>query len=319
MAWYCGLESMLKRDVPLAERTTFRIGGPASFFLEPPDERAFGRAYAAAKASGLPVRVLGGGSNLLVANEGVAGIVLATARLCDSAPVVARNRLRARAGTPLATVVDWAAQAGLRGLGCLAGIPGTVGGAVWMNAGGRNGCVGECVDAVWCAGEDGSIFMQRGRDVGWGYRSTDISHPIVAVEFVLESDQPGRLRDEVAEALKAKRRTQPVALPSAGCFFKNPRNDSAGRLIERAGLKGLRVGAARVSQTHANFIVNMGGATAGDVRLLCRRIRDCVCELFGVELETEVHLWLGRATSRHDAVRRPARSAGWRTGGPAGE
>lgn len=291
MAWCCGLEHILKRNVPLAARTTFGIGGKAAFLLEPSDETSFGRAYAAARASRLPVYVLGRGSNLLVADDGVSGVVLATSRLCDTAPSVKGGRLCVRAGTPFASVVNWAARAGLCGLECLAGIPGTVGGAVRVNAGGRHGSVDERVDCLWCVDEGGRLFALRGRDVAWGYRGTDIKYPVVAVEFLLDDGPPGRLLTQVAATLAEKHRDQPMELPSAGCFFRNPPADSAGHLIEMAGMKGQGVGAARVSETHANFIVNTGGATAEDVRLLCEKIRDRVREVFGVLLENEVRMW----------------------------
>ena len=291
MSWYDGLEDILRRNEPLAKRTTFRIGGPAATFLEPDDERQFALAYSAALRSGLPVHILGGGSNLLICDEGVPGVVLSTALLQSGAPAVHEGRVVVRAGMRLSRLVRWTAQSGLAGLECLAGIPGTVGGAVRMNAGGRYGCVGGRVEAIWCADRRGETVMRQARHVRWGYRSTDIAEPILAVEFQLERDSAGKTEGRLTEILEEKRSSQPVELRSAGCFFKNPPKESAGRLIDGAGMKGRRVGGACVSDKHANFIVNLGGATARDVLALSTQVRERVRECFRVSLESEVCYW----------------------------
>ena len=291
MAWHQGLEPFLRRTEPLALRTTFRIGGSSAFFLEPPDERAFADAYAAAVRSGMPVRILGGGSNLLISDRGVQGIVLSTAGLRGRIRMASGRRARMPAGMSLRKLVRWTARHRLAGLEGLVGIPGTVGGAVYMNAGAGHGTIGSRVGTVWCIGRDGETFVRRGRDVRWGYRSTDIREPIVAVELLLDRDRPAAIRERMDGTLAQKRESQPVDELSAGCFFKNPRGESAGRLIEQAGMKGQRVGMARVSRRHANFIVNMGDATAGDVLALCGKVRDRVRERFGLRLEDEVCYW----------------------------
>ena len=291
MAWHQGLEPSLRRTEPLAVRTTFRIGGSAAFFLEPTDERAFADAYAAAVRSGMPVHILGGGSNLLISDSGVQGIVLSTARLRGRIRTASRRRARVPAGMSLRKLVRWTARHRLAGLEGLVGIPGTVGGAVYMNAGGRHGAIGSRVGAVWCVGRDGETFVRGGRDVRWEYRSTNIREPILAVELLLDRDRPAAIRERMDATLAQKRESQPVAEPSAGCFFKNPPGESAGSLIERSGMKGQRVGMARVSTRHANFIVNMGGATAGDVLALRGKVRDRVRERFGLRLEDEVCHW----------------------------
>jgi len=296
MAWYADLEPMLRCDVPLAERTTFCIGGSAAFLLDPPDEQSFATAYATARRGGLPLHILGAGSNLLVSDEGVPGVVLSTSKLRERTPAMRDTSLRVGAGMCLARVVRWTAKMGLSGLECLTGIPGTVGGAVRMNAGSADGAIGERVGAIWCAGADGEIFLRRGDEVDWGYRAADIRDPILAVALRLRKDHPSETQERVRTALVERHRSQPVKEPSAGCFFKNPPGNSAGRLIERAGLKGLTVGMACVSPTHANFIVNKGGARASDVL----RLRDMVCfrvhERFGILLENEVCCW-PRATA----------------------
>jgi UDP-N-acetylmuramate dehydrogenase len=251
--------------------------------------------------SRLPVFILGGGSNLLVSDHGVPGIVICTTKLADkSMPAqsyatfsehAAGSLVQLRAGTNLEKAVLWTARAGLSGLECLAGIPGTVGGAVRMNAGGRYGMICDAVAAVWCVDTQGRIYQRTADDIQWGYRATDLGDPIVRVEFDLKRKPAEAVRLQRAKILSEKRASQPVQQHSAGCFFKNPGEDKAGELIEMAGLKGYRIGEACVSPKHANFIVNLGGATANDVLALTDTVRDRVYAEFDVSLENEVSTW----------------------------
>ena len=269
--------------------------------MEPATEAEFALCYAAAVRSRLPIFILGGGSNLLVSDEGVPGIVICTTRMADkSMPAPSHpsfgahgpaSLLQLRAGTNLEKAVLWTVRAGLSGLECLAGIPGTVGGAVRMNAGGRYGMICDAVHAVWCADHHGRIYMRDTRDIQWGYRATDLNDPIVRVEFDLRRKPSEAVRLQRAKILSEKRASQPVQQHSAGCFFKNPGEDKAGELIELAGLKGYRIGEACVSSKHANFIVNLGGATASDVLALSDTVRDRVYAEFDVSLENEVSTW----------------------------
>jgi UDP-N-acetylmuramate dehydrogenase len=301
MNWYSGLESFVRRDEPLAERTTFAIGGRAAFFMEPTTEVEFAAGYAAAVRSRLPVFILGGGSNLLVSDKGLPGIVICTTKLADrSMPAqshatfsahAAGSLIQLHAGTSLENAVLWTARAGLAGLECLAGIPGTVGGAVRMNAGGRYGVICDAVHAVWCVDSQGGIYMRNGDDIQWGYRATDLGDPIVRVEFDLKRKPPEAVRLQRQKILAEKRAAQPVKQHSAGCFFKNPGEEKAGELIELAGMKGYRIGEACVSLQHANFIVNLGGATATDVMALSDTVRDRVYAEFDVSLENEISTW----------------------------
>ena len=293
MNWFSSIEKITRRDVPLADLTTFRIGGRAAFLIEPTDAESFAKAYRCALDSGLPVHILGMGSNLLVSDEGVPGVVLTTRHLDDGPPERDGDRVRVSAGTALQSMVRWSARAGMKGLECLAGIPGTVGGAVVMNAGARGGCIGDRVQAVWCVGRDGTLFRRAASEVAWGYRETDIEDPVARLELKLESCDPDSVLDSMADALIEKRRSQPATLHSAGCFFKNPQGDSAGRLIDAAGLKGYCVGDAIVSDKHANFIVNRGRASASEVLGLFRTVRNRVRDRFGINLENEVRFWPG--------------------------
>ena len=281
----------MRRGAALAERTTMRIGGKAEFLVEPSDEEGFAAAYAAAARQGRPVHVLGGGSNLLVADEGVPGVVISTRRMADRHARVEGGRVFARAGTPLARLVNWAVGKGLAGLECLVGIPGTVGGAVWMNAGGRDGNIGPMVRKVTCVNEEGRLISLDAASLSWGYRRSGLTLPVVAVELELKADAPSAVAARTTETLERKLRGQPMDVASAGCFFRNPPGDNAGRLIEAAGLKGCRIGGAEVSSRHANFLVNTGAAAAADVLALAEHVRGTVRSRFGIVLENEVCIW----------------------------
>jgi len=278
-------------NAALADRTTFRIGGPAARLIAPPNEQSFAGVYAEALRAGTPVYILGAGSNLLIGDAGVSGVVLATAGLQSRRLVGDGTRLRVGAGASLSEVVWWTARRGLAGLERLVGIPGSVGGAVKMNAGVREGAIGERVSRVRVATTDGGVEVREGHDIAWRYRSADIEAPILSVEFDLERDEPARVEARLLAALAERRAAQPVNEPSAGCFFKNPPGDSAGRLIDASGLKGRSVGGAYVSMRHANFIVNRGSATAADVIALCEIVCKRVRRDFGVSLEKEVCCW----------------------------
>ncbi len=291
MLWCDGPNATAQRNIRLADRTTFGIGGPADFLVEPSDESSFAQAHAAAVRRGLPIHILGGGSNVLVADEGIDGVVLSMRRLDDNTPSVNNAVIRVRAGTPLARVIHWTVRLGLAGLESLAGIPGSVGGAVRMNAGAGENAIGDRVAALWCSDGGGGLFRRDGEAVVWGYRRTDIAHPIVAVELALQPDDPEAVRSRVRGTISAKCAAQPVDSRSAGCFFKNPPGDSAGRLIDGAGLKGRRAGDACVSPKHANFIINDGDANAGDVMALCDVVQRRVAQVFNVVLEHEVCCW----------------------------
>ena len=275
----------------LAGRTTFRIGGDAPFLIAPRDVRSFAEAYAAACRSGMPVHILGMGSNILVSDDGVSGVVISTRGLSAREVTDDGQTVRVEAGAGLPQLVSWTCGAGLKGLEDLAGIPGTVGGAVVMNAGTAKAEVCDCVSAVWCVDASGKVYCRDRSAIAWGYRRTDIKDPVVRVEFSLAREEADDLLDRMAESLLARHRMQPVRVASAGCFFRNPENDSAGRLIDAAGLKGFRVGEAMVSSRHANFIVNRGGAKAAHVLELCKIVRERVQSRFGVSLKNEVQFW----------------------------
>ena len=291
---YNGLKQFIKGRMVLAEpmskHTSWRIGGPADCLLEPADRDDLRQALAYACRHGLPVTVVGNGTNLLVSDKGIRGLVFKLGPGLGELDV-REGAVYAGAGVPLPRLANRALQAGLAGFEFLAGIPGTVGGALLMNAG-ANGCsMGErvsLVDALDLAGDE-VVFTKNQLD--FTYRKSCLSCRKVIVTGALFSGVPGakeEIKSRMEEYQARRRSTQPLELPNAGSVFKNPPGDSAGRLIEQAGCKEMRVGAIQVSPRHANFFVNLGGGTAGDVMQLVEMVRRQVQEKCGLKLLMEV-------------------------------
>ncbi|ADU50984.1 UDP-N-acetylenolpyruvoylglucosamine reductase [Thermaerobacter marianensis DSM 12885] len=290
------VKGLVKVAEPLARYTTFRIGGPADVLVEPADEEDLARALAWAQERGVPVTLLGGGSNVLVPDEGLPGLVLRIGldgirweRPGDGG----RRGVVVGAGTVLARLVHEAARRGCRGLEPCAGIPGTVGGALVMNAGTRDGSIGQVVDWVRVVEPGGQLAVWPREQCGFAYRSSRMQAegiPVVAARLVLDPGDPQAILQEIRRHTAYRQRTQPLRYPNCGSVFKNPPGDASGRLIEACGLKGLRRGRAQISEQHANFIINLGGATAEDVLDLMTTAWRCVRDRFGVILEPEVRL-----------------------------
>ena len=282
------------RDVPLAPRTTWRIGGPAKFFFAPetPDEAV--EAWSSARQRGIPVLVLGKGSNLVVADEGWPGLALALSDRMNQAEWTrgpsGNLRVRAQAGAKLSALAASAVRSGGAGMEKLAGIPGSLGGAVLMNAGAYGQETAQVVVSVLACDAEGRKFELGADECAFGYRTSRFRDgEFLVLEAGLEC-APGEaasLKAEMERHLALRREKQPLELPNAGSLFKRPQGDFAGRLVEAAGLKGFRVGDAAISEKHANFAVNLGHATARDVRRLADEVIRRVRERFGVELETE--------------------------------
>lgn len=288
----------IARNVPLAPLTTFRLGGPADWLVEVADESELSGVLAAARDAAVPVTVLGGGSNLLVADAGVRGVVVRTA-LRDIAATA--GRVRAGAGATINGLVRWTIARGLGGLETWAGTPGTVGGAIFGNAHFQGRNISDLVAAVRLLTPDGTAVVLGPEQMEFGYdrsRLQQSGEVVIWAEFAVIAGRSDSLRARARESLAYRKRTQPLALSSAGCIFQNPDPAidrlpdgvpaSAGALVDLAGLKGVAVGAARISTTHANFVVNEGGASAGDVRELIERARAAVLDRFGVQLRYEV-------------------------------
>jgi UDP-N-acetylmuramate dehydrogenase len=279
-------------DEPLAPFTSWKIGGPADALvtLETEDELAALLRFAHRRK--LPWFVIGAGSNVLVGDGGIRGLVL---RLSGSfAEVSVRTEedaivVEAGASAGMAAVTAKAATAGASGIDALSGIPGTVGGSLRMNAG-TDREIGDFVRAVWI--QSASRPEPHAVSVQYRYRRSSLSRDAVVSRATLafERGEPREVRGVMQSRLVRRKQTQPIALPNAGSCFRNPDGDKAARLIEAAGAKGWREGGAEVSPLHANFINNVGGASARDVSILLARVRRCVAERFGVDLQLEVHL-----------------------------
>lgn len=281
-----------RRDVPLAPLTWLKIGGPAQLFVEPRNPDELQAVIRCCYEHEVSVHVLGGGSNLLVRDEGVSGAVIRFAGEPFATIGVQGTIVRAGAGALLSHVISQSVVAGLAGMETLVGIPGTVGGALHGNAGTRHGDIGQCVRSVTVLTAKGERFVRAEDELTFAYRHSSINDlAILEADFGLAVDDPDEIARRMRKLWIMKKATQPLSFQSAGCIFRNPRGLSAGALIEQAGLKGARVGGCEVSERHANFIVTHEGATAADVLTLIDRIRTKVSEFHGVDLELEIQVW----------------------------
>jgi UDP-N-acetylmuramate dehydrogenase len=294
-------EERLRAEVPLAPYTTFKVGGPAEWFLETKSSDEIVGALRLANANGVRVTLLGGGSNVLVGDRGVRGLVIRPRG--GVVEQIHAERVRADAATTINGLVRWTVQRGIAGLEAWAGTPGTVGGAIFGNAhfGGR--LIGDLVESVRLAGLDGETCDLSRDEMEFGYdrsRLQKTGEVLLSAVFRVSTGDPTALRDVARHSLAYRKKTQPLETPSAGCIFQNPAREavpvdipaSAGALVDRAGLKGAAHGFARVSPTHGNFIVNEGQATAADIRSLIDVCRARVSERFGVTLQEEI-VYLG--------------------------
>lgn len=284
-----GLRGVVRFSAPLSEYTSFRIGGPADVLVEPADVEDVVRLVKQTHEQKLPLFVLGG-TNLLVRDKGIRGVVVSLAKL-RAIKEESGSVLYAEGGVGMPTLIGHAIRRSLAGLEWAAGIPGTVAGCVVMNAGTRLGEMKDSVKAVRVVRTSGEVLDCPAELISFEYRRASL--PVGIVVGVWLQLRPGVRADiekVVKDYLRYRRETQPLTLPSAGCVFKNPANDSAGRVVEAAGLKGISVGDAYVSTKHANFIVNQGRASATDVLALIKKIRAQVARKTGVKLELELKL-----------------------------
>ena len=267
--------------------TSFRIGGPAEVLVEPADVEDLCRVVAQARAEHIPIFVVGG-TNVLVRDGGIRGIVVSL-RQFKSIRQEPDHVLYAEGGVGMPTLIGYAIRRSLAGLEWGAGIPGTVAGCVVMNAGTRLGEMKDSVKAVRMVDMRGRVLDISASDIPFSYRRAHLPRGIVAgVWLQLRPGDHDRIEKTVKEYLQYRKNTQPLTLPSAGCVFKNPPQDSAGRLVDAAGLKGARIGDAQVSEKHANFMVNVGHARAADVLALIKKVRAAVKKTSGVKLELEL-------------------------------
>ncbi|MCH2210609.1 MAG: UDP-N-acetylmuramate dehydrogenase [Fuerstiella sp.] len=283
---------ILQRDESLAPYTWLRLGGRAEYLLTPETEDQLLQVARCCLENEIPVRILGGGSNVLVSDDGVRGAVIRIAEPLLSDVSVTGESVTAGGGALLSNAVSEAVRAQLTGLETLVGIPGTIGGALLGNSGSRHGDIGKLIRSVSVLNRQGDVVERTGDELVFSYRQCSLDDVLVlSATLQLKSDPSDDLTLRMRKNWIMKRATQPLADQSAGCIFRNPRGLSAGALIEQCGLKGMTSGQARISDRHANFIVTEKGATCHDVDQLISRIRSAVSEKFGVELELEICRW----------------------------
>lgn len=279
-------------NAPMKERTTFRIGGPAQYLALPSSAEQISRLLLFARNAGLPVTLLGNCSNVLVRDGGIDGLVLQLGSNFSKASVTG-NEVEAEAGILMSTLAQVCTRAGLAGFEFASGIPGSLGGGVYMNAGAYNGEIGSIVKSVTVINEHLELVTLSREEMGFAYRHTALSGRDVAVVSAvlsLSPDNPQDIAARVADFTRRRRERQPLNYPSAGSVFKRPEGAFAAALIDTAGLKGVSVGGAQVSCKHAGFFVNTGGATAADVLALIKLVQNTVYEKSGFRLEPEIKI-----------------------------
>ncbi|WP_017659775.1 UDP-N-acetylmuramate dehydrogenase [Baaleninema simplex] len=297
-----GSEAPIYRQVSLTRMTTLRVGGPAQWYVTPRHLDDLHAAVSWARSEGFPVTLLGAGSNLLIGDKGIPGLVVSTRYLRETA-FETDGRVRVAAGVPLPKLAWQIADRGWSGFEWAVGIPGTVGGAVVMNAGAHRSCTADVVASVEVLSAEGRLEVLKLEDLQYGYRHSVLQgsdRTVLGATFALRvGDDPLCVKARTESHLKQRHASQPYHRPSCGSVFRNPTPQAAGWLIEQSGLKGYTVGGACVAQEHANFILNCGRATADDVVSVIRHVRRTVCDRWGVWLEPEVKL-LGEFSRDYD-------------------
>jgi UDP-N-acetylmuramate dehydrogenase len=292
MGLLSGFEHCVRHAEPLAPHTWFRLGGPAEYFAEPATVDELAALVRRLRENEVPTRLLGGGSNVLVRDEGVPGMVIRLSAPAFAETSIQGRKISAGAGAKLGQLISTSVREGLAGLEALVGIPGTLGGALHGNAGSRAGDIGQWTCRATVMTRTGEI-LERGRDdLTFAYRESSLDELVIlSAQFELEQEDSEELTKRMQKHWIVKKANQPLGHQCAGCIFKNPRGMSAGMLIDQAGLKGTRVGGAEVSDVHANFIVANEGASSQDVLRLIELVRGRVAERMGVDLETEIEVW----------------------------
>lgn len=283
-------ESNIFVNEPLSAHTTFEIGGPADLFVMPEDADELREVLRACDEAGVERFVLGRGSDLLVSDAGYRGVVVSLTEGMVGVTVEG-TEMTCQAGVDLREASEMACNLGLTGLEFACGIPGSVGGACFMNAGAYDGCIADVLANVRVIHPDGTLETIPVEDLDMGYRHSRVHDEglvVISATFALEKGDPDRIREQMDELMRRREDRQPLELPSAGSTFKRPEGYFAGKLISEAGLQGYQFGGAGVSRKHAGFVVNLGGATAADVRAVIAHVQDEVERTSGVRLEPEV-------------------------------
>lgn len=311
---YADLEVEAELNAPLGPKTWYGVGGAADLLIKPLSVKALATLAQRCRRDGIPLRVLGSGANLLVDDEGVDGVVVSLDTPVFKAVEFNADglveRMRIWGGAQIEPIIHQCSRRGLRGIEQMSGIPASLGGAIRMNAGGKFGAIGDVVDAVALVDDAGELRVYTSDQLRFGYRETNLPEGIVVwASLRVQEDDPVACRARVKEIFNYKKSTQPMGAASAGCMFRNPvmpngARESAGKLIDLAGLKGLRVGSAVVSESHGNFLAfdrpsSAAIATTDDMRRLIEQVQDGVERRFGVRLATEVVYWRRGESSSH--------------------
>jgi UDP-N-acetylmuramate dehydrogenase len=292
MSFLKGFEKIMRQDEPLAMHTWFQLGGPAEYFAEPETIDDLIELIRRCAENEIPARVLGRGSNLLVADEGVPGLVIFLSSPEFRKITVSGSSITAGGGARLGRIVTTAAHRGLAGLEGLVAIPGTLGGALHGNAGTQNTDIGQWTAGATVITAAGETIQRDRDDMSFGYRHSSLDELVILdASFQLEEDDPKELSKRLQKQWILRKAAQPMGHQCAGCVFKNPRGMRAGELIEQAGLKGTRIGGAIINDRHANFIVAEPECTSGDVLRLIDLVRTQVADRLGVDLEVELDIW----------------------------
>ena len=306
---------IILENVPMSERTSFKVGGPAKFFVKAESVDDIKEAIQFAKEHSLPNFILGKGSNLLVSDRGFNGVIIQLSKFFSEITNIGNGKIRAKGATPLARLARYSINEGLAGIHKLAGIPGSLGGAIYMNAGAYGQDISQTCIEVESIDAAGNVHTRRAADCAFSYRhsvfqelaasrgSAERAETILAATFQLTpATELGKtakdLENEMQECMTKRRNSQPLSMPNAGSTFKRldagaaatPTQIAPGYYIEQAGLKGFRIGGAEVSQVHANFIVNAGSATAADIKTLSEHVQNAVAQKFGIQLKREIIL-----------------------------
>lgn len=284
-------EADIRIDENLSQYVNFRVGGPADILLKPKFKEQLIESIEVCMENNIPFYVIGNGSNLLVRDGGFRGVVILLADIKNI--TIEGDRVIAECGAMLKAVSDKAIESSLTGFEFACGIPGTIGGAVFMNAGAYDGCISDIIESAEVINENGEILILSKDDLELGYRSSIVmkkGYVVLSATFKLTKGETKTISDLVNELTLKRESKQPLEYPSAGSTFKRPEGYFAGKLIQDAGLKGFSIGGAAVSEKHSGFVINKGGATAKDILDLIKYIQDEVKKQFGIELHTEVRI-----------------------------
>ena len=284
----------LRMNESMAKHTSFRIGGGAEVMAFPKTETELAELLKVSALLDCKCAILGAGTNVLAPDEGITGLVICLKDCLDGMEALSDTRIRVMAGVTMSRAAVFAANLGLSGLEFAHGIPGTIGGGIYMNAGAYGGEISQVCDRVEVMDRQGNSRWLRNAEMGFSYRHSVLETAddlVIAVEFTLTPAEPEAIKARMKELIGKRSASQPLNLPSAGSAFKRPKGGYAAALIDQAGLKGFRVGNAGISDKHAGFAVNLGGATANDVKELLQTVSDRVFEQTGIRLEPEIRIW----------------------------